>query len=469
MTQAATEPQAGLERRLGTLDATLLTIGSVIGTGIFLTTSDMARRLPHAGWILVVWLAGGLLSLAGALTYGELGALFPRAGGIYHYLKEAYGPLWGFLYGWTGFLVILSGGNAALAVGFGTYLGGFVPFFGVDHVLASATIAGWSWTLNGAQVAAAASVVALTAVNARGLAAGAGTQNALTWLKGAAIAFLVLAGFLLPARVDPAWTAALPVHGGSLLVLLGVAAVSALWTYDGWYGATFSAGEMRDPGRNLPRGLLLGTAAVTVVYLAINVVYARALTPAEMAATPRIGESAAAALAGAAASKWVALAILLSTLGCLASTILYSSRLYPPMAEDGVFFRYVARIDPARHVPVRSLWLQAVWIVLLTLSGTYEQLYTYVVFAALVFHVATAAAVFVLRRTRPDAERPYRVWGFPWTPLAFIGASLLLVGNTLVSSPVESLAGLVLVAAGLPAYALWRRSARRVPSGTPGR
>jgi len=457
LSQPAAAPGSGLERRLGTRDATLLTIGSVVGTGIFLTTSDMARRLPHAGWILVVWLAGGLLSLAGALTYGELGALFPRAGGIYHYLKEAYGPLWGFLYGWAAFLVILSGGSAALAVGFGTYLGGFVPWFGVDHVLLAATVGGWTWTLNGAQVAAALSVVALTAINARGLAAGAGTQNALTWLKGGAIGFLVLAGFFLPARVAPRWTAPLPADSGSLLVLLGVAAVAALWTYDGWYGPTFSAGEMRDPGRNLPRGLVLGTVVVTLIYIALNVVYARALTPAEMAAAPRIGESAAAVLAGAAAAKWVAAAILLSTLGCLAATILYSSRLYPPMAADGVFFRSIARIDPVRHVPVRSLWLQAVWIVLLTLSGTYEQLYTYVVFAALVFHVATAAAVFVLRRKLPTAARPYRVWGFPWTPLAFIGASLLLVGNTLVSSPVESLAGLVLVAAGLPAYAFWRR------------
>jgi APA family basic amino acid/polyamine antiporter len=454
-----------LERRLTTRDATLLTIGAIVGTGIFLTTSDMARRLPHAGWILVVWLAGGLLSLAGALTYGELGALFPRAGGIYHYLKEAYGPLIGFLYGWAGFLVIMSGGNAAIAVGFGTYVGAFVPFFGVQNVLVSLPVGAWTWTLNGAQVMAAAAVLALTAINARGLAAGAGAQNGLTWIKGAAIGFLVLAGFLLPARVDPEWTAPFPGGVGSLLVLLGVACVSALWTYDGWYGATFSAGEMRDPGRSLPRGLFYGTVLVTLVYLAINVVYARALSPAEMAASSRIGEDAAAALAGGFASKWVAAAILLSTFGCLASTILYSSRLYAPMAADGVFFRYVARIDPVRRVPVRSLWIQAIWTVLLTVSGTYEQLYTYVVFAALLFHVATAGAVFVLRRRLPHAERPYRVWGYPWTPIAFIAASLLLIGNTLVASPVESLAGLALVCTGLPAYYLWRRRSQRLASG----
>ena len=456
------ERQGELERRLTTRDATLLTIGSIVGTGIFLTTSDMARQLPHAGWILVVWLAGGLLSLAGALTYGELGALFPRAGGIYHYLKEAYGPLPGFLYGWTGFLVIMSGGNAAIAVGSGTYLGAFVPFFAVDHVLVALPVGAWTWTLNGAQVAAVAAVIGLTAINARGLVAGAGAQNALTWIKAAAIGFLVLAGFLLPARVDPEWTAPLAGGAGSLLGLLGVAAVSALWTYDGWYGATFSAGEMRDPGRSLPRGLVYGTLAVTLLYLAVNVVYARALSPAEMAASARIGEDAAAALAGAFAARWVAAAILFSTLGCLASTILYSSRLYAPMAADGVFFRFVARIDPVHRVPVRSLWLQAAWTVLLTVSGTFEQLYTYVVFAALLFHVATAGALFVLRRKLPDARRPYRVWGYPWTPLAFIAASLLLIGNTLVARPVESVAGLALVATGLPAYFLWRRRGRPV-------
>ncbi|KAB2963323.1 MAG: amino acid permease, partial [Thermoanaerobaculia bacterium] len=223
--------------------------------------------------------------------------------------------------------------------------------------------------------------------------------------------------------------------------------------------ATFSAGEMRDPGRSLPRGLVYGTSAVTLLYLAVNVVYARALSPAEMAASARIGEDAAAALAGAFASRWVAAAILFSTLGCLASTILYSSRLYAPMAADGVFFRYVERIDPVHRVPVRSLWLQAAWTVVLTVSGTFEQLYTYVVFAALLFHVATAGAVFVLRRRLPEAPRPYRVWGYPWTPLAFVAASLLLIGNTLIARPVEALAGLALVAAGLPAYFLWRRRA----------
>lgn len=240
--------------------------------------------------------------------------------------------------------------------------------------------------------------------------------------------------------------------------------VGALWTYDGWYGATFSTGEMNQ-ARSLPRGLIYGTIAVTVLYVAVNVVYARAMTPQQMAESARIGEDAAAVFAGPTAAKGVALAIVLSTLGCLASTILYASRIYGPMAEDGLFFKGLAKIDPKTHVPVRSLWAQAAWSVVLTLSGTYEQLYTYVIFAGLLFHVATAAAVFVLRRTRSHLERPYRVWGYPVTPILFIGASLLLVGNTLASSPVESLVGLGILAAGLPAYLVWRRGARVIAAG----
>lgn len=466
-----------LERRLTTRDATLLTIGAVVGSGIFLTTSDIAAHLPHAGWIVLVWVAGGLLSLTGALTYAELGAMYPRAGGMYHYVKEAYGPLWGFLFGWAAFWVIMSGGNAALAVGFGKYFGGFFPWFSVDHVLWSVPLGSFAWKVNGAQAAGAIAIVALTAINVRGLKAGAGTQNALTWLKAGAIAFLIVAGFVFTAKVDPVWLgpieaagaapAALPMSGSVILLAFGAAMVGALWTYDGWYGATFSTGEMKDPAKSLPRGLIYGTIAVTLLYVAVNVVYARAMTPQQMAGSARIGEDAAAVFAGPTAAKGVALAIVLSTLGCLASTILYASRIYGPMAEDGLFFKGLAKIDPRTHVPVRSLWAQAAWSVVLTLSGTYEQLYTYVIFAGLLFHVATAAAVFVLRRTRSHLERPYRVWGYPVTPILFIGASLLLVGNTLASSPVESLVGLGILAAGLPAYLFWRRGARVIAaSGT---
>jgi APA family basic amino acid/polyamine antiporter len=449
---------AGLARELGAWDSTLITVGSVIGTGIFLVTSDLARAVPHAGVILAVWIAGGLLSLAGALTYAELGAMFPGAGGIYLFLREAYGPLAGFLYGWAAFLVIMSGGVAAIAVGAAQYLGYFFPFSSPGNRLAGATILGWSWSLSGGQVVAAGLILALTVVNHFGVRGGARMQNLLTAIKIGAILLFVVVGFGVPARAQNPYTAPLPAV--PLAGALGLAMIAVLWTYDGWYGATFSAGEMRRPERDLPLGLVGGTLIVTLLYALLNVVDLRALPVGSMAGESRIAEAAAGALFGPGGSRLTAAVVALSSIGCAASTILYSSRIYQPMAEDGVFFRGLAAIHPRHRVPVRSLWVQSLWAVGLTLSGTYSQLYTYVVFVAVLFHVLAGAAVFVLRRRLPDGKRPYRVWGFPLVPLVFIGASLLLLVNTLQTSPVESIAGLAILALGLPAYAYWRKSAK---------
>ena len=455
-----------LLRKLGPVDGALITIGSIVGTGIFLTTGDMAKVLPHAGLILAVWVAGGLLTLAGALTYGELGALFPRAGGIYHFLREAYGPLWGFLYGWTSFLVIMSGGIAAIAVGFGEYLGSFVPAASTAHVLLAVPLGGWTWRLSGGQVAAAAAIALLTGINYLGLQEGRWVQNLLTVVKiGSLVAFAAL-GLARPAPVAGGLSAPLPFAtsgaSGALWAAAGVAMIATLWTYDGWYNLTFSAGEMRDPGRSLPWGLIAGTLAVTALYTLMNLVYARALPVAAMAATPRIGETAAAVLFGPWGARLVSAAILVSTFGCLSSNILCCSRIYLPMAEDGLFFRSVAAVHPRHRTPGRALWAQGAWSMVLALSGTYEQLYTYVVFAGVLFHVATGAAVFALRRSRPEAPRPYRAWGYPVVPALFILASLALVWNTLAEKPRESLLGLGFVALGLPAYAYWRRQNRKM-------
>ena len=456
---------AHLVRGLGVWDATLLTIGSIVGTGIFLTTSDMVRVLPHAGLVLLVWLAGGLLTLAGALTYAELGVMFPRAGGQYQYLKEAYGPFWGFLFGWSGFLVGMSGGNAAIAVGFGEYLGGFLPWFSTQHVLAAVPIGGWSWTLSGGQIAAALAILLLTAINHVGLRAGAGAQNVLTAIKLAAMVGLVVFGLLatMPAaRAAEATAAASPAlpAGTALLAAFGVAMIASLWTYDGWYGVTCAAGELKNPARNLPRGLIGGTLIVVVLYLLLNVVYFRALPVSAVAAAPRVAEMAAGALFGPWAARLMAAAVLVSSFGCLSASLLYTSRIYQPMAADGLFFRALGRVHPKHHVPVASLWAQGAWTTVLALSGTYQQLYTYAVFSLVLFHVMTAAAVIVLRRRRPDVPRPYRTWGYPLVPLLFIGACLLLIGNTLVAKPVESLLGTGLLVLGVPAYGLFRRRAR---------
>jgi APA family basic amino acid/polyamine antiporter len=445
----------GLVRGLGRWDATMLTVGSVIGTGIFITTADIARVLPHQGMILALWLVGGLLTLAGALTYDELGALYPHAGGMYLYLKEAYGTFTGFLYGWTCFLVIMSGGIAAIAVAFGEYLGSFLPLFSTRNVLFSLPVGPWTWSVSGGQVAGALAIVVLTAINFMGLREGAGVQNILTVLRiGSIVAFVGLAFFADPPE---ALSLASPLPDIGLLSAIGLGMVAVLWTYDGWYGPTFSAGEMRKPARTLPFGLIWGTVIVMVLYALMNIVYFRALPLDEIARTPRIAESAAAALFGNVGGRLMSLAVLVSAFGCLSASILYSSRIYLPMARDGVFFRSLAAVHPRHHTPGRSLWAQSFLAVVLTLSGTYEQLYTYVVFAGLLFHVATAGAVVVLRVRRPEMERPYKVIGYPWIPILFILGSFLLLANTLVEKPLESLIGLALVVAGVPAYAWWRR------------
>ncbi len=445
-----------LLRVLGARDGALITIGGIVGTGIFLTTADMARALPHPGLILLVWIVGGLLTLAGALTYAELGVLYPRAGGIYHFLKEAYGPLWGFLYGWASFFVIMSGGIAALAVGFGEYLGSFFPTLSTSQVIFAVRLGSRSWTVNGGQLTGAVAILVLTLVNQVGVKQGAGVQNALTALKVAGLGVFVLLAFGRPASGITPLTAPAP-HGA--LAGFGVAMIAALWTYDGWYNLTFSAGEMKDPGRSLPVGLIAGTVIVGVLYTLINLVYVRTLPIEAVQASPRIAEAVASARLGPTGARLVAAAVVVSAFGCLSATILSCSRIYQPMAADGVFFRSLAEIHPRWRTPARSLWAQSLWATVLTLSGTYDQLYTYVVFAGVLFHTATGAAVFALRRTRPDAPRPYRVWGYPVVPAMFILSSLVLVGNTLRERPRESILGLVFVALGVVAYWGWRRRA----------
>ncbi len=454
MTPDSRPSTPGLRRVLGAWDGALITIGAVLGTAIFLTPADIARALPHSGLILAAWIVGGLLTLAGALTYAEMGAMFPRAGGMYHFLKEAYGPLAGFLFGWGSFLVIMSGGIAALAAGFGEYLGGFVPFFSTQHVLASVPIGSWSWKLTGGGVAGVLAIAFLTAVNFAGVKEGAWLQNLVTILKIGSLAALAGVGLFVAAPVRPDLAAPLP---AGVLAPFGIAMISVLWAYDGWYCFALSAGEVRDPGRNIPRGLIIGTAVLIGIYALINFVYLRALPIPVLSQTPRVGEAAAQALLGAGAARLVSAAILVSIFGCLSANILTCSRIYQPMAQDGLFFRALAKINPRHHVPAASLLAQAVWASVLVLSGTFEQLYTYVVFVEVLAYTATGAALYVLRRSHPATPRPYRTWGYPWVPALFILSSLALMANTLKERPMESLIGLGLLVLGLPAYAAWRR------------
>jgi APA family basic amino acid/polyamine antiporter len=405
---------------------------------------------------MAVWLVGGALTLAGALVYAELGALYPRAGGLYHFVREAWGRLPAFLYGWTCLLVIMTGGIAAIAVGFGEYLGALVPAF--SSARTAFTLGPWS--VSGAQLAAALAIVLLTALNHLGVRPGARVQNVFTLSKLAAIAALVAFGLAAagPAAV-PAAAAEPPAHPGFLGPALGLALVAALWTYDGWYALTFAAGEMRAPARDLPRALAAGVAVVVAVYLLLNAVYLRALPLEVLARTPRAAEAAAGVLLGARGARLVTLAVIVSSFGCLAATVLYAARIYAPMAEDGVFPRRFARIHPRWRTPVAALWLQCVWAVALALTGGYTALFTYVTFGSLLFHLLGGLAHFRLRAARPEAPRPYRTHGTPWVPALFVGATLLLAIGSLASAPRESLLGLLAIAAGLPAYAWWRRRA----------
>ena len=443
-----------LDRALGPWDGALITIGAVLGTAIFLTPADIARALPHPGLILTVWLAGGLLTLAGALTYAEMGAMFPKAGGMYHFLKEAYGPLAGFLFGWGSFFVIMSGGIAALAAGFGEYLGAFLPFFSTKNVLLTVALGSGRWSLTGGGIAGVLAIALLTAVNFAGVREGAWVQNLVTVVKLAALAALAGVGLFASAPAHPNLAAPLP---ASVLAPFGVAMISVLWAYDGWYCFALSAGEARDPGRTIPRGLIAGTLALIAIYGVINFVYLRALPISELAQSPRAGEAAALALFGPLAAKLASAAILVSIFGCLSANILTCSRIYQPMAEDGLFFRSLAKIHPRGHVPAASLAAQGAWAGVLVLSGTFEQLYTYVIFVEVLFFAATGAAIYVLRRKMPEAPRPYRTWGYPWVPALFVASSFLLTMNTLLERPVEALIGLGLLVLGLPAYARWRR------------
>jgi APA family basic amino acid/polyamine antiporter len=325
MTSPSPAEPATLVRGLGLWDAALLTSGNMLGTSVFIAAALVPRALPHPTLVLLAWVSGGLLTLAGALSYAELGAMFPKAGGQYHFLKEAFGPLSGFLFGWTSFLVAQSAAIAYIAVAFGEYLGAFFPSISTTHILLAVPIGRLAWKVNAVQVVGALAIVALTAVNCFGLKAGAAVQNGLTVLKLATVVVFCVIGLTVPAAATPDWTAPLP--AGNLAVGLGVALVGIFAAYDGWYVTTLSAGEIRDPHRNLPRGMIAGVLAIIVLYTLLNLVYVRALSLSSLAATPRIGESAATALLGSAGGRLMALAVLISVFGGLSSTILSVLRI----------------------------------------------------------------------------------------------------------------------------------------------
>ena len=365
----------GLVRALGLWDVTAITAGTILGSAIFVAAAFVPREVPHPTLALLLWVTGGLIAIAGALTYAELGTMFPEAGGQYHYLKQAFGPLWGFLFGWTSLLAIQAGANAYLGVAFGEYLGVFIPFFSSTHVIASIPVGVWTWEPKTAQLAGVSAIAVLSVVNYFGTKQGARVQGTLTAIKLLSVAGLIGFGLFAPAKVSPDWTAPLP--PGNLLAAMGLAIVAVLGNFDGWYQATLSAGEIKRPERNLPLGMIGGTMLIGVVYLLVNLVYFRALPLSQIGASARIGEEATTALLGPMAGRLLAAAVLVSVFGCLSSAIIGASRLGLPMSEDASAFRWMARIHPRYRTPTAGIITLAAWSMLLVLSGSYEQLFQY--------------------------------------------------------------------------------------------
>jgi APA family basic amino acid/polyamine antiporter len=460
MTAPPEEAKTGLIKGLGLLDATTLVMGSMIGSGIFIVSADIARQVQGPGLMIMTWVVTAVLTLIAALSYGELAAMMPQAGGQYVYLREAFGPLSGFLYGWTLFLVIQTGTIAAVAVAFAKFTGVFVPLIAADRYILRFGPLGVSTQ----QLLAIAVLVLLTWVNTRGVRTGAVVQNVFTVAKTAALLGLVGFGMWAARGAGAAesnwsdfwrnadWSVA-------TIRLVGVAMVGALFAADAWNNVTFTAGEVRNPRRNLPLALGLGVGVVCALYIASNFVYLRLLPLAAIQHAPedRVATAAAAVIFGPIAVQVMAAAIMISTFGCINGMLLAGSRVYYAMALDGLFFKPVAKLDTVRHAPVVSLVVQCLWACLLTLSGTYSDLLDYVVFAVLMFYMLTIGGIFVLRRRRPDAARPYRALGYPALPALYIALAGLIDVLLLLYKPKYTWPGLIIVLLGVPVYFVWSR------------
>jgi APA family basic amino acid/polyamine antiporter len=457
--QRRQDPDAKLVRAIGLGSATMLVMGNVLGSAIFLTTGIMAERMPSPALLLAAWIVGGLLALTGGLTCAELGAMYPHSGGWYVFLREAYGPIWGFMFGWAGLLVMLTGSVAAVAVGFAEYFSYFFPVLSTTNSIFSLPVPWGRFTVSSGQVVAAGSILLLAAINYVGVRMGNAVQAFLTAVKVVALAAVPMLALFL-GRVRPSFTPVLAnVH--QPVFSFGVAMIAVMWAYAGWDYVCFASGEIKDPGRNVPRALIIGTVALTLLYVAVNLGYLFSLPMDEMKGVVRIGERAVTALIGPAGTAFVVIGIIISTFGCNASGVIPISRVCYAMSADGLFLKSAGGVHPRFRTPHVAIVLTCGWSALLTLSGTYEQLYTYVVFTSLLFNVAGGMTIFRLRRIHPDAPRPYRVWGYPVVPAIFILSTGSLVVSTLIERPVESIAGLGLIALGIPAYWYWSRTASK--------
>ncbi len=448
----------GLLRALGPVATTAVMVGSVVGSGIFLVPNTIAGQVGGFGVMMLVWLVSGLLTLFGALSYSELGGMIPDVGGQYAYLREAYGRLPAFLFGWTEFLVVKAGSIAAVAVAFAMYAGVFVPEPFLPEFHKTVHLGPLVMDDIGVKAAAILCILTLSAVNYLGVKFGGWVQNVFTFLKVGALLGLVGSVFLFGHRAADAFQPFWPSGGNAQsLSAFGIAMVAALWAFDGWNNTTYMAAEVRNPRKNIPLALAVGSLIAIGLYLAANAAYAYALPLPQIAGSRLVAADAVRTFLGPIGGGLISAAVMVSAFGTVNGMILSGPRVTYAMARDGLFFASFGEVHPRFRTPHAATAVQAVWACLLTLSGRYDQLFTYVIFAAWMFYAMTTAAVFVLRRKRPDAERPYKTWGYPVVPAAFIAVSAWLVVNTLATDPRDSLMGLGIVCLGVPVYLAYHR------------
>ena len=483
MPQAAAKPEPaaeGLKPGLGLFDSVTLVAGSMIGSGIFIVSADIVRQVGSPAALLAIWIVSGLMTIAGALAYGELAAMMPQAGGQYVYLREAYGGLWAFLFGWTLLLVIQTGTIAAVAVAFARFLGVMWPVLGSSVFLGVG-----SFGLSGERIGAIFVIVVLTITNLRGLDMGRMVQNSFTTAKILSLLLIVAVGCVLFPN-----SAALHANFGSLhsffsqnvpasgfAAVFGAAMVGGLFSADAWASVTFAASEIRNPRRDLPLALAFGTGVVILLYVLTNVAYLFELPAAGVAGagdvfargiahatSDRVASAAMQVVWGSAGASLTAVLVMISGFGCANGLILTGARVIYAMAEDGVFFSAARRLNVA-SVPAFALVIQGIWAAVLAISGTYSDLLDYVIFAQLFFYVLTVGVVFLLRRTRPEVPRPYRAWGYPIVPGAYMIAAAALMIDLLIMKPRFTWPGVIIVVTGVPIYFLMVQARARAKSG----
>lgn len=467
------ENNTSFRRSLSLLDGALLVIGSMIGSGIFIVSADIARNVGSAGWLVVVWLISGFITLAAALSYGELSGMYPHAGGQYVYLREAFGKLWGFLYGWAFFTVIQTGTIAAVAVGFGKFTGYLIPSLGEDNILVGPMNLGFitNFKITAAQLTGLATVILLTYINTRGVRNAKWIQFIFTNAKILAMGALVLFGFFLfkdgsiwQNNWDAAWFARKIGGGadvitheslstGTLVISICIAMVGALFSSDAWNNVTFIAGEMKNPARNIGLSLFIGTIVVTLLYVSMNFMYLNVLSISEIANAPsdRVALAAALKIFGAFGTTFIAVLIMISTFGCNNGLILSGARVYYTMAKDNLFLPAAGKLND-KGVPAKALWMQSIWASVLCLSGQYGNLLDYIIFTVLIFYSLTIAGIFKLRKTQPDMPRPYKAFGYPVIPAIYIILAAFICMVLLIHKPTYTWPGLIIVLAGIPIY-----------------